>query len=211
MPALDQPLPRGRHGLSPDEIAAHQRARVLAATTERLARGGFFAVSVADISRRAGISRPTFYELYEDKLGCALAAQSRAIEALESHLEQARAATLDWNMRVAATIDSLVAFIESHPNEALLVLPCGPVLSHPELARRSLSLQRQIARELLDAGPATAPAPESTSAEVLIGGLLGLLADELARGDGCGLPQLGNELTDVLISYCTHCERAEVS
>ena len=59
-------LPRGPHGLSRDQIVASQRARLLAGAIEAVAARGYVGTAVADIIARAGVSRRTFYELYED-------------------------------------------------------------------------------------------------------------------------------------------------
>jgi AcrR family transcriptional regulator len=76
MPVADaQPaLPRGPHGLSREEVARSQRARLLQATTEAVAELGYVKTTVADILARAGVSRATFYDLFADKEACFQAA-----------------------------------------------------------------------------------------------------------------------------------------
>lgn len=51
---------------------------------EAVAAKGYAATSVADISSRAGVSRTTFYQLFEDKLDCFLAANRMAAEVLSA-------------------------------------------------------------------------------------------------------------------------------
>src|SRR4051794_6979537 len=75
-------LPRGRHGLSRDEVAAQQRNRLLAATVDVVAELGYPETRVVDIIKRAGVSRKTFYELFEDKESCFLATFDVAAGAL---------------------------------------------------------------------------------------------------------------------------------
>ena len=60
-------LPRGRHGLSREEVAAQQRTRILAATVDVVAELGYPETRVVDVIKRAGVSRKTFYELFDDK------------------------------------------------------------------------------------------------------------------------------------------------
>lgn len=67
-------LPRGPHGLSRQEVEQSQRERLLFGATEAVAAKGYSAASVADILRYAGVSRTTFYQLFDDKLECFLAA-----------------------------------------------------------------------------------------------------------------------------------------
>jgi AcrR family transcriptional regulator len=67
-------LPRGPHGLSREEVARSQRERLLQATTEVVAERGYAKTTVADIIGRAGVSRATFYELFDDRDDCFQAA-----------------------------------------------------------------------------------------------------------------------------------------
>src|SRR5437899_6823934 len=73
-------LPRGPHGLSRDQIVASQRARLLAGAIEAVAARGYVGTAVADIIARAGVSRRTFYELYEDRDACVAEAYEVATE-----------------------------------------------------------------------------------------------------------------------------------
>lgn len=66
-------LPRGRHTLTRDEVASDQRARLMLALAEVMGEKGFAATSVADVVRRAGVSRQTFYEQFDGLLPCFLA------------------------------------------------------------------------------------------------------------------------------------------
>lgn len=65
-------LPRGRHGLSRDEVARSQRLRLSIAMAEACAEFGFVDTSVKAVLQRANVSRLTFYELYGSKLDCFL-------------------------------------------------------------------------------------------------------------------------------------------
>ncbi|MFG3522785.1 TetR/AcrR family transcriptional regulator [Nocardia nova] len=61
------PLPRHRHDLSREDVRETQRARVVAAAIELFADTGYAPTSVQEITKRAGVSRKTFYELYATK------------------------------------------------------------------------------------------------------------------------------------------------
>ncbi|MFF2554351.1 TetR/AcrR family transcriptional regulator [Nocardia sp. NPDC058058] len=62
-----QTLPRHRHDLSREDVRETQRARIVAAAIELFADGGYSQTAVQDITKRAGVSRKTFYELYATK------------------------------------------------------------------------------------------------------------------------------------------------
>ena len=63
-------------------IARSQRERLLEAAVDVVAEKGYGATTVADLTREAGISRTTFYEMFEDKEACFLAAYDSVADAL---------------------------------------------------------------------------------------------------------------------------------
>jgi len=75
-------LPRGPHGLSREQVERSQRDRLLMGAAEAVAEKGYAATSVADIIGRAGVSRTTFYQLFDGKLDCFLAAARMASDVL---------------------------------------------------------------------------------------------------------------------------------
>lgn len=83
-------LPRGRHGLSREEVEASQRTRIMLALAEAMAEKGFAATSVADVLKRARVSRETFYEHYDSKLDCFLQTFDAAAALLLTGIDAAR-------------------------------------------------------------------------------------------------------------------------
>ena len=67
-------LPKGRHGLSREQVAASQRTRLIQATIELGNERGFASLTLSDIVGRASVARSTFYEYFADKEECFLAA-----------------------------------------------------------------------------------------------------------------------------------------
>jgi AcrR family transcriptional regulator len=188
---LDRPLPRGRHGIAPELIAEHQRQRLLDAVSACLAEHGYEGLSVADLSRRAGVSRVTFYKLYRDKLDCVLDAQCLALDSLEGALS--RAAQLGGAPEV---VKALLDFAASAPAAAQLALPCGPTFAAPALADRALAFNERLAAQL----QGHEQAPAGIYAEAAAGGLVSLIAARLAAGEAASLPALGPELLDLTVA-----------
>jgi AcrR family transcriptional regulator len=60
-------LPRGPHKLPVDEVVADQRGRMIEAMVHFVLAKGYAATTVADLIGRAGVSRKTFYDLFEDR------------------------------------------------------------------------------------------------------------------------------------------------
>lgn len=67
-------LPRGRSRLPTERVRAAHRGRLLRAVIAAVAQTGFSDVTVADIVRRARVSRATFYTHFSGKEDCFLAA-----------------------------------------------------------------------------------------------------------------------------------------
>jgi AcrR family transcriptional regulator len=86
-------LPRGRHNLSREEVEQSQRSRMLLALASAMTEKGYVGTSVADVLKRAGVSRETFYQQFSSKLDCFMSAFDVAGEMLFGQLDQAANAT----------------------------------------------------------------------------------------------------------------------
>lgn len=82
-------LPAGRHGLSRELVVESQRERVLGAMAEATAERGYANVSVAEVLKRAGVSRETFYEQFANKEDCFLAGYEYALGVISHELQEA--------------------------------------------------------------------------------------------------------------------------
>ena len=83
-------LPRGRHGLSREEVVRSQRARLQRAMAEVMAEKGYVGTSVADVLRAARVSRETFYQQFSSKEDCFMSAYERGVESLVSGMSEAQ-------------------------------------------------------------------------------------------------------------------------
>src|SRR3954467_11093334 len=73
-------LPRGRHAAPREVVAASQRERMLAAMAEAVGEKGYGPVAVAYRRARAGVSRKTFYEHFDNKEECLQPASDAGVE-----------------------------------------------------------------------------------------------------------------------------------
>jgi AcrR family transcriptional regulator len=175
------PLPRGRHGLSREEVEASQRLRLVQAMAEVMAEQGYARTSVADILRRARVSRETFYELFDSKQDCFLSA-----------FEQAYAHILDAVAPSATNADAGVAPIERFSRvfadylEALALEP--EIAAGPEAIRRRLELQAGLASAL--GAVVGGPDDDRFAIEALLAAIVQLVTARLAVGDVDGLRDL---------------------
>src|ERR1700742_4078268 len=82
-------LPRGRSRLPAPAVQASQRERLLRAAVAAIADKGYPAVTVADIVRRAKVSRAAFYLHFRSREDCFLAATRRGGQLLFGHVMEA--------------------------------------------------------------------------------------------------------------------------
>ena len=122
-PDIPRRLPRGTHGLDPSLVAASQRSRLLEAAGQAVADKGYAAATIDDIVGGAGVSKKTFYEHFDDKLGCFLAAYEAASDELYEHVTAAQdAAGAEWHDRTRAGIHAYLRWLAAEPALARVFL-----------------------------------------------------------------------------------------
>lgn len=189
-------LPRGRHGLTREEVADQQRARILAATVDVVAERGYPVTRVVDIIQRAGVSRKTFYELFGDKEDCFLAAFDIAAGLLLKVSDDGYQADPDapWPERIRHGLGNFLDILAARPAAAKMclvdVLAAGP----KALARRD-AVMRQFTHYIEQGRAETSVELPGMTSLALIGGVYELLYSEILHGATARLPA---RLPDIL-------------
>jgi AcrR family transcriptional regulator len=190
--------PRGRHRLPREVVARSQRQRLLEAAIRVVAEKGYAAMTVGDLTKRAGVSRTTFYELFDDKEVCFLAAYDSAVETLVRRVLTAYESERSWPDRAAAGLAAMLSLLAEEPDLARLSLvdvgSAGPAAQR----RYRAAVQRltPLFEEGRDFASSGRQLPANTS-RMAIGGVTGLISDELLAGRAEQLPGL---LADVLFA-----------
>jgi AcrR family transcriptional regulator len=193
---LNERLPRGRHGLPRETVAESQRNRIHQAMIDAVAERGYTETRVVDVIGVAGVSRKTFYELFDSKEDCFLAAYDVLLgnllgDASEGFEAQAGAR---WGERVEAVLRALLGHLAEHPEEARFaiveVMAAGP----KALARRDAALRQFTG--FLESGrsESSVELPGLTSL-ALAGGISELLYTEVLHG---AVSQLPSRLPDLV-------------
>lgn len=86
-PPPTRPLPSGRHRLAREQVIASQRVRMLKAMAEAMQEKGYIGTPVAEIIRRAGVSRETFYQQFRSKRDCFIQALDATADLLTPLME----------------------------------------------------------------------------------------------------------------------------
>jgi AcrR family transcriptional regulator len=198
----------GNHGLTPEQVAESQRARILGAMRELVATHGFHDVPVALVIQHAGVSRKTFYELYSSKEECFVAIYEREMERVLAPTLHAFEGSEPWVDRLRTALGVLLGALATDPAAARIcfveVLAAGPLA----LERRA---KAYAALDPLFAPPAAGSpeAPDQVAAaaplaptRAIVAGSVGYLTETLHREIGAGrtseLPKLRAQLMQTL-------------
>jgi AcrR family transcriptional regulator len=114
-------LPRGPQALPRAEVAAHQRERLVEAMVQVVNERGVVATTISDLVARAGISRRTFYEHFENKEDCLLASYDAVVESEVQRLLGVYDSTDGWLEQLEAMIRALFESIARRPDAARLI------------------------------------------------------------------------------------------
>jgi AcrR family transcriptional regulator/DNA-binding MarR family transcriptional regulator len=176
MPLGLERLRAERGSPSREQVSDIQRARILSAMVEVAAESGYLGAAVAPVVARAGVSRRTFYELFEGREDCFLAAFNWGVKQVRAAMAEAYVSQRSWRDRVRHALAALLVLLDSEPELARVcvieALGAGPLV----LARRG-----KIADELIAALGAEAPTPSGAAdmplltAEGVMGGAFSVI------------------------------------
>ena len=123
-------LPRGRHRLTRGAVVEHQRQRLIRAVPGAVRAKGYVALTVEDISVRAGVSRRTFYENFRDKEDCFMTSFRQHGQELMAVVTGAASAGSDWQERARFALGALLQYLSRSPDFAHMavieVMAAGP-------------------------------------------------------------------------------------
>lgn len=178
----DGRFPAGVRTLPEGLVRAVQRERLLAAMTATVTEIGYSALTVQDVLTRAGISRPTFYEQFEDKEDCFLAAFDAVVGQLRERIGNAAAEGDEWKERLRLGIGALLEFVEEDPGAARAAIVEARASSPQGLRRRDEVLDGFAA--CIDAliREELAEPPSPIAAAGVVGGIESVLYARLQKG-----------------------------
>jgi AcrR family transcriptional regulator len=136
----------GGKALSTGRVSEVQRARMVMAARQVVADEGYARMSVERVVARAGVSRKTFYDLFENREDCFLEAFDDAIARAGRIVGEAYRGERGWREQIRAGLAALLALLDEEPElRAVCVveaLAAGP---------RVLERRSRVLRVLIDA------------------------------------------------------------
>jgi AcrR family transcriptional regulator/DNA-binding MarR family transcriptional regulator len=199
--ALDDLHPAS-NGLGRERVSEIQRARMLSAMVEMTAEHGAGNVTVAHVVARSGVSRRTFYEIFEDREGCFLAAFDNAIEKITTLVVPSYEKEGRWQEKIRAGLTTLLEFLDYERGTGRLAivetLGAGP---------RALERRQRVLAQIItsiDQGRTEgkhSDGPPPLTAEGVVGAVLSVLHARLLAclPPATGGPRMG-ELVNPLMA-----------
>jgi AcrR family transcriptional regulator len=185
---------------SPATRKQTQRDRLLAGMLTVVNSDGYAAASVSRVIAHAGVSRPTFYDYFEDRDACFVAVHRDSAERLLAQIRDA-VAQAPPEQAPQAAIRRLLQRAEAEPAQAQFLANetmAGGPRALDERDRTIDEIERIVERARAGLPPGTSSPDLPTRA--LIGGTHWLLSSRLRRGE-YGLTTLAGELTEWIESY----------
>jgi AcrR family transcriptional regulator len=191
-------------------LARDPRDRILVAMAEIVAKRGYQGTTIEHIVKRAGVSRATFYEHFENREDCLLAGFAEAEEELERRLAEATR-TGEWPERIRAAVTVFVDYCISKPALARTCLvesvTAGPIAM--ERYESALTKFAPIFREGREyAGGAELP---DDLEDLIVGGIVWMVHQRLLRNEIDRIPgMLPTMLEFALVPYLGEERAAEI-
>ena len=165
-----------------------QRERMLDAVVAAVAEKGYADMTVADVVAGAGVSRRTFYEHFDDKLDCFLAAYEARSEDLMHAVDVAVQASPPGS-RLSAGLRAYLGHMAENPRFARVfvidILGAGP---------RALDVRERMRERYADRWRGISDNDDVLRA--LVGGIAELVQARLLAGDAESLPELAPTLEE---------------
>lgn len=204
-------LPRGRSSLSPKETREAQRRRIVRAAITAFAEQGYAATTVSDIVAGARVSRQVYYDLFETKEDCFLAAEELGREALFAGLADLQSSgRMEGDSWLRAPVRNYLRLCSEETHFARAWTIEFPNAGPRTLARRNalfmelgelLKTGHQLARTQ---NPAAWPAVPDGFYEAAIGGAFELVFRYISQHRYKEMPDLEETLVAFLLTCIKH-------
>lgn len=183
-------------------MAANQRERLLAAITDLTHERGYWATTVADVLARAAVSRASFYQLFDNREHCMLAAYDTHVTRVHGDtLSAYRTPALTGRDRLHAALERIFQHVVSWPAAARLSTSEISAVGTAGLKRREQTATvcaRALAsamREIVDR------LVSLTVTRAIVGGISRVIYTRVRDERERELPGMTEELIDWMLTY----------
>lgn len=177
-----------------------QRMWILSAMAKIVCEHGLESVTVQQIVGRAGVTRSTFYELFENREDCFRAVFEESVGRAAERAFAAYEVEDEWVDRIRAGLFALLMFFDREPELARLCVLHATPASAATVARRSEVLSKLAM--VIDEGRRDMHAdthPPPLTAESVVGGVLAVIQARLLEPNPRRLTPLLSSLMGVIV------------
>jgi AcrR family transcriptional regulator len=199
---IDPPTtrPQALSSVARAQVSEVQRKRMLIAAAQTVNEVGYASITVRHVLSRSGVSRRTFYDVFEDLDDCFLAVVEDAIDRTVAVISPAYESGPGWREKMRASLYALLQFIQQDPGRARLLLvdalSAGPAV---------LECRREVLTKLIvivDQGRTEikrAEEPHRLVAEGIVAAVLGILHARILEDETQQTIELLNPLMAMVV------------
>lgn len=183
------------------QVAELQRARLLTAMVQEVSERGAANVSVGHVVGRSGVSRRTFYEIFDDREDCFLAAFDEALGDVAAAVVPGYERAGTWSAGMRSGLDALLECFERDPALGRLLIVESLAAGPGALARRQSVMARimPIVERGSDDARAVVQDKGALTAEGVVGAVLSVLHARLVQDEPGGLLELAGPLMGMIV------------
>jgi AcrR family transcriptional regulator len=188
--------------MSPAEVSSHQRARLEGAMVEAVARHGFAGTTLRELVALAGVSRTTFYGLFDSKEDCFLATFDAIVAELEARVGDAYRSGGDFRERLVAGLGSFMEVAVGEPAAASLAAVDSLTLGAAGVVHRQRAAEafEVLVQQSFDHSPSEQQVSPIT-VRAIVAGIRGVVYRRLRAGHPEELPGTASELVDWALAF----------
>jgi AcrR family transcriptional regulator len=192
--------PALRAGAGGVHLATVQRRRLIAAMVELAGEYGVDHATVARVSRCAGVSRKTFYDVFADSEECFLAAFDEVVLRFRNAVIEATVGKRRWVDRVRAGLTLLVELVEDEPATGRVL-----IVEALRAGDRVLDHRRRVLAEIIGVVEGgrlearSAQPPPALAAEGVVGAVFSVIHARLSDPVSGPLTELTGELMGTIV------------
>jgi AcrR family transcriptional regulator/DNA-binding MarR family transcriptional regulator len=186
-----------RGGMQLSEV---QRSRMLSSAVAVVSEYGYGQMTVARVADGARVSRRTFYDLFDDREDCFLAAFDDAVLSVSGLVFAAYGGERGWRAQVRAGLGALLWFLDEEPGLGSLLV-VDALKAGPRVQERRAEILERLAGLLQREGRRAGTGRELSplTGEGVVGAVLGVIYTRLQAKDSGRMVELLNPLMAMIV------------
>jgi AcrR family transcriptional regulator/DNA-binding MarR family transcriptional regulator len=165
-----------------------------------VSESGYGQMSVSRITGRAGVSRRTFYDVFEDREDCFMAAFEDAVARAQRTVLDGYEQGRGWREKIRSALAALLWFFDDEPEVGSLLV-VDALQAGPRVLRRRVEILEQLSCALRpedSRSKVTRSLPPLTG-EGVVGAVLGVIHTRLLTTDSGAMVDLLNPLMGMIV------------